>query len=475
MNKIILMLLILISSQLEAVVATVGDVDNGCTYSTISEAIQAVNDGLASVVRVTTNSYTENLILDDIDIEIIGGYIDCQAADTDDKSDIGFTLIAENANESVITITSDQSSTIHLENMMITGGSYGIYGNESTVDLTIQTVTITENAGYGLFINQGQHNVLLNDVTISANEGSGVRCDDEPNIITIKGNSQLTENTAPSYGGGLYANLGCHIDVFSPTVITKNHAQSLAGGIMVNAFSQVNLYGVKIQGNTAVNGGAAFYVYALSELFISQSTISGNTVSVENALGGLGLATNKSTVTIENSLIAENDVNSNVLFADGLNDISILNLKYVTMVNNNSGSSAVFTAYNGAEINVESSIIHSTSDVIFSGIGSPNINLNCAIVNEMGTYDGNDTVTTIIELFDLFVNPNIPSGDYHLKPGSLAIDYCATAANINPDYPFDIDGQDRGVDQPGVDNGGIYDLGADAYYDDLIFMNGFES
>ncbi len=520
MKLIPIMLLIPGASQLQAEIlqpqgtfTTVGG--NGCQYTKLQEAINAAMQGDPSVIRVVNQIYNENLILDDVDVDIIGGYADCQAAIDNNQGGGSFIINAADTNQSVVTITGDQPSTVHLESMNLTGGNVGIY-SASTVNLTLKTITIFNNDSAGAGFMYGNQTVILDDTTISNNNGSGLLCVGSLNNITIKGNSQLVNNTTSGSAGGLGAVYGCYVKAYAPTIIANNQSQSDGGGLISYEGSVVNLYGVTIEGNTAVRGGGITSYNG--EINLHNVTIDGNTATLgggiaalngtvnihgtiiqgNNAAGGSAffatsqdavLSLTQSTISgntteggvsagavlygaradIENSMVVDNSVNGSTLFA-GYG--GILNLRHVTLAGNNESEGTLRLIENSA-VNIESSIIHSGIEVIVSDDGTGSVDMTCAIINEMATYDGIETISVVSNVGDLFVDPL--GGDYHLTFDSPAIDYCETAADVDPNYPTDIDGQVRGVDQPGIDNGGIYDLGADEYHDsDLIFADNFE-
>ncbi len=494
MKLLPLMLLIPGASQLQAEIlqpqgtfTTVGG--NGCQYTKLQEAINAAMQGGSSVIRVVDQTYNENLILDDVDVDIIGGYADCQAASNGNQGDGTFTVNAADLNESVVTITGDQPSTIHLENMNVTGGNGGISNTSVTVQLTTKTVKVSKNSNTGIYFKYGNQTAVLIDTIITGNDGPGLLCIGSSNKVTIKGNSELKENHS-QFGGGLAAAFGCSIDAHAPTVISHNQAAAFGGGVLSYDGSTIDLYGVTIESNAAEQGAAvaAYYgevnmhgvtiqgngafiasaFYAIgnnASISITQSTISGNITEVGTTAGAAMFG---ATVNIENSMVVDNDVNGSTLLAGYQ---GVLNLKYVTVAGNDELDGSVKLVENGA-VNIESSIIHNAVEVVASDDGTGSLDMTCAIINEEGTYDGIETVSVVSNLDTLFVDPL--AGDYHLTFNSPAIDYCATAANIDPNYPTDIDGQVRGVDQPDVNNGGIYDLGADAFYTDLIFKDGVD-
>ncbi len=528
MKSILLTLLIITASQLQAVV-TVGFGD--CNHDNIADALDDVINGDANEIRVVNNlNYMENLALVSLDVDIIGGYTSCENAEANIKNpEAVFNLFSPDDNLSVIRIIGDQPSTINLENMNVQQGRHGILVANTTVNLTLKNVRTLQNSKSGVTFNGGAQTVVLDNIMIDQNSDSGLACSGPMNSITIIGNSELINNTSLAFGGGMLVNNGCQVNV-SSTSITGNSAERQGGGVYVSSGAQVNLHGVNIQSNVAlgdiIGGGAG--VYATDEgtsVTLTQSQLSNNTTSLSlneagsggafyatkgaeisghglrlegngaglnNAFrirnnasllltqsrilnhnlvqGALGSVDSGGTVTIENSIISDN-VNTDgadyIVAAKGSD--TTLNMSYVTLTDNNVSTSSIYGE--DASINISSSIIYE-DQLVFADGGMVSFNITCALVNETDSFTADGTVQVGNPLF---VDAN--NGDYHLQASSPAIDFCTSAANVNVTYPGDIDGQSRGYDQDGVDNGGVYDLGADEYQAgayDLIFEDDFE-
>ncbi len=485
MKLTFLILLILGNFQLHANINGIQVIDfitvgaDGCNYTSLQPAIDSILPGQSSVIRVVDQVYHENLILDDVNVDIIGGYVDCQAAIDNNQNGDSFTVNAEDPTESVVTFSGNQPSIVYLENMNVTGGYAGIYSDGSNIELTMKNMSVLDNFAMGVGIDEGGHMIIIDDTIIAGNYGPAINCAYESNTINIKGNSQFVENISNSGGGALLVSHGCQVDGYKPTIIGNNHAYNgggvfaylggivnlygvtikdntanSGGGVVASAGGHVNLHGVTIKGNDAAHG-SAFYVYGENTtLTLTQSMILENANQIGTS--STGAAMYGATVDIENSMIVDNMINNNTLLA-GYE--ATLNLKYVTLASNGELDGTIKFIENGS-VNIKSSILQNDSVVLLSGDGSGSLSMSCTII-----------VTSGVD--ELFANPLI--GDYHLTSNSPAIDYCTTPEDINPDYPVDIDGQARNAGQLDIEDNNLYDVGADAYYhNDSIFSDDFE-
>ncbi len=517
------MLLAITTFQLQAFV-TVGD--GNCDYVLIQKAL---DEGATELRVVNNKTYEENLILDDIDISISGGYQTCELA-VQGVADGPNSVIsgALNPAQPVISITgAQQQSIVSFDQLTLSDGSEGIYSNSADVTINVDDTVITGNTGSGLYCTGGSSLVSItgaseisqnifdgsggglfvsnlcqvdvySPVLISENEvsmgggvyadqgavvnlhgaviennqasaaGGGIYIADQGTVLTstqsqVLGNLAVTDT---NFGGGIFAIGGSNIS-FVGGLIQGNHSDFDGGGLYLATGAQVNLHGVSLQDNSALHHGGAFIASdAGTTLTLTQTSISQN----EAPGNGVGDIIFGATVNVENSLIYQNMTTNEsfglfLLFGGDSN----LNLNYVTITNNTIPASNEVISVNGSLISALSSIIHNEGHPVFNATNNPILNVNCAIVNEDQSFPADQTVMVTDPMF---VDPS--NDDYHLQANSPAIDYCADEVSLNVEYPGDIDGQLRGYDVPGVDNGGIYDLGADEYDNDLIFESGFE-
>ncbi len=271
-------------------IVTVGS--DECMFGNIQDAVDYVsenNDSVTEIHVASNKNYAEILVLDDTNVSIIGGFSDCLAAQANNKNDEGFEISGLSVNDAVVSITGDQQvTTVYLENMTIQEGAAGVVST-STVDLTMKTVTVYNNYQYGVIFLYGHNTVTLDDTIITYNHGSGLVCAGENNLITIKGNSQLTHNTTAGSGGGMLLGDSCYVDALSSVTVSHNAAtDGYGGGIYADSGAQITMKESSIAVNqSAYMGGGIFVTGEGTTIALDQSSISQNVVlDNTNGLGG---------------------------------------------------------------------------------------------------------------------------------------------------------------------------------------------
>lgn len=251
-------------------------------------------------------------------------------------------------------------------------------------------------------------------------------------------------------------------------------------------------------GNSAIKtGGAIHSIHAdidiSASVFEQNTAANGDVTFVDNYYFETDIDVPNS-IRIEGSLFHHNGdsssastfyVRTNVHF-DVIHSTIVDNEVYT-----GAGTKAIFMSqvWNGHRptIKVSSSIIDNPGHDIFTHINSSDypVDFTCLIVNEKTSLSSANQVSNIAEGraggdFILITDPGFvdrSNKNYHLARGSKAIDYCFTPTYAEVLYK-DIDGQDRGDDDPDHPNNYLlsyYDIGADeAYYGELIFKNSFD-
>ncbi|MCB1584465.1 MAG: hypothetical protein KDI92_15520 [Xanthomonadales bacterium] len=277
-------------------------------------------------------------------------------------------------------------------------------------------------------------------------------------------NALLTDNAASALGGALGVANGASAQVFGYTE-PNNPCWSPGSCMQINA-------------NTANFGGAVYVTGADSSFLLTAGKVSENSANQGVAFGIDGV---NSTLTVSDSMLVDNGQQGNGTYDDNnlvyLNNVGIVSgtgliLDRVTIAGNNL-TQAVLENNNGGSLDVYSSIILDQQNVYSEIPGNSSSHFECMIAHENSSYSAGGTVTVVNPLVEpVFVNPQ--GGNYHLHVNSPAIDYCYDASGNST---TDIDYDDRGVDNPDIDNlHGTYDLGADEFNinNDIIFKNGFE-
>ncbi len=201
-------------------------------------------------------------------------------------------------------------------------------------DLTISglgtgLVTIDGANQYQLFIIRSGATVNLSDLTLtnSGGNGSGGAIKNAGKLI---GSSLLFTSNSADQGGGLY-NAGAA--TIRSSTFSSNSAGS-NGGAIYNLSGGLTLSGSTLSGNSA-RAGAGLGV-ANGTVFVINSTLTGNTASVSGG-GGLDMAGGTTKVTLINSTFANNAAVSNPLLSGIWQESGTLTVQN-TIVANNSGA-----------------------------------------------------------------------------------------------------------------------------------------
>jgi uncharacterized repeat protein (TIGR01451 family) len=361
-----------------------------------------------------------------------------------------------------------------LENNLFQGNGAGDNGGGTyigaTTHVTISGNTFEANEGSGVFVaGYGTDSSVVNiheNVFLANSGGLGGGL----YLHGCKGTVQLNifqKNHAAGSGGGLFILSGESLTVHGNTVV-DNHAHYGGGGIFV-ASGTPTLSHNSIQGNYAeAGGGICVYTYGA----YTYADLIGNNIFSNTAIYGGGISVGLPTkqdsviVTLRGNVVSGNEASA---LGGGLyisewegheviaeNDIFAANLapweavymsegtltaRHWTLVNN--GKYALTTG-SGTAI-LHNTIVASHSVGGFAGAG---ITADHTLFFNSGTPCTNGAACTN-NLFGAprFVNP--VDGDYHIGPGSAAID-----AGVDAGVTEDIDGEPRPMG-PG------YDIGAD--------------
>ncbi len=545
--------------------ASVGNDPINCNFDTIQAAI---NSGVDEVRIQRFLTYTENLIIQNQSIKLIGGYDNCFEANSGaGQTGLSATIDGNNL-APVININNDNAVyDITIENLWLENGNStinffggGIEAKGMLTSVNINNIRATNNAGSGINV-EDIDSLIIKDSLINNNNatiGGGIAC--SATSTTIYGTTVIVSNSASIAGGGIYAYNQCDLTYFSGQPhpanaiagISGNSTSGQGGGIYAYDGSTINLYGfeidfgngnilgdssvpVKITNNIAdSDGGGLFILGANTQATLSGIDFGNNRTSTGNgggiavfdqaklvvtryelpcwddihcnlfyfnrsstgATGGGGIyagtntvigignayfekntasfgtalyLTNGSQTTIEGSVFTDNNANNGRAgnYVIDLESFSQLTLGFNTFVDNLATTTI---------INVNSSTMINKGNLFFEYASDPVIIrtastlTNDCIVSRVTT----DIVgTNIVQAtFDPFVDRSIQN--FHLDEisGGVAIDLCDTSL-YNPSLK-DMDHEPRGIDLPLTNTDGPYDVGADEFFVEELFSNGFE-
>jgi len=301
------------------------------------------------------------------------------------------------------------------------GGVYVITATVTLADNDIFGNTAQYGAGVSLINSQGtlHHNTIFSN-TATGGGGGVFAYEGAP---TLSGNAILS-NTSSNIGGGLY--------LFSTTpsllynTVAGNNARRSGGGICI-ASCNPTLTGNLVIGNEATKGGGI-------ELWYSDSPLTNNVIADNRATArGSGLWIGRSEPSLRHTTLARNtggDGGGVFVTNDGSSTPRTVVMTNTILVGHAVGISV--TA--GSKVTLEATLWGSGAWANGTDWGGDGI-IVAGTINVRGD--------------PAFVNPD--GGDYHIGPGSAAID-----AGVNAGVTTDIDGDFRPKE-------GGYDIGADEF------------
>jgi len=244
---------------------TVGGDPNGCHFNSIQDAIDAAQTGGETEIRIATNKvYSENLVIDDISVSLIGGYVDCIDAGLPFGPGTDYSAVFGAVDTLPVTriFGNSERHNIEIQNMKFTGnGNSGSLGGGIVVSgadarIVIDNARINFNSavtGGGLAVIGGNADVELTSTLIDFNTaqvgGGGIYCAGNDASIVIGKQSSVELNNSIfnslSVGGGIYVVSGCDITLFSANV-SNNNASADGGGIYASGGSEVTMIGYEV-------------------------------------------------------------------------------------------------------------------------------------------------------------------------------------------------------------------------------------
>jgi parallel beta-helix repeat protein len=384
----------------------------------------------------------------------------------------------------------------------------GVYVTAATATIRDnQVFSNTADLGGGLYLDQSD--LTLTDNTVTANtayeEGGGLYLGESN--ATLGGNS-VSNNTAAYHGGGLYlyvsaaalnANTvsyntaywvgggGMYLDgsdaTLSGNTLAHNTAGEDGGGLYLDG-SNATLSDNTISSNTADDGGGLYVDESdatfNSNVFLSNTaraggglylrrsapTLNGNTVSSNSADNGGGLYLDQCEATLINNLVADNQAHGK---GSGLYiEASSPRLRHTTVARNRGGDgSGIYVTkawwdsyYSTVALTNTILVSHTVGLAVTAGNTAT---LEATLWGDGAWANGTDwggegtIITGAVNVWGdpAFADPD--AGDYHIGPGSAAID-----TGVDVGVTTDMDGHPRPI-------GDGFDIGADEYAAVLYF------
>ncbi len=404
-------------------------------------------------------------------VRLLGGW---NSGFTARDPDISITILDAQRNGRVVYIDGHISPTI--DGFSITGGNAtGLGGG----------LFAGSDAGGGIYsLNASptiQHNIITNNVasTLSGVRalGGGIYIQDAPTPAVV-GYNQIMSNTAgigiqQGDGGGIFLDSPADVlaNTFRDNEACKSCNRSLGGGLYVGwTTSQIqithNIFknnrarqgggihltwsAVQVNGNTLISntvtgdGGGLYSTYDKGSNIIANVVMS-NTAADDGGGLSIYITQGPEATRLVNNIIAHNLAG---YFGGGLYAHTDWNLSAITLTHNTVvGNGTGLNVGNNMTATLINNIIVSHTLGITVIISGGNVFADHTLF--WGNTDDGIRGVNPVDSDPAFVNP--AAGDYHIGPGSGAID-----AGLDAGATTDIDGDPRPP-------GGGHDLGADEY------------
>jgi hypothetical protein len=316
------------------------------------------------------------------------------------------------------------------------------------------------------------------DQSLDFSYGGGIWVEGAAAVI----NSNWVYSNTAAYGGGVF--LGAANADLIGNMITTNTAKLWGGGLSTYQCPEVVLVGNLVVSNTALQGGgllmsvisAALRGNLISanygeigggglQIGAEQVTLDGNMI-VGNSTGGQGggLSLGADNATLRNNVIADNRAliagGGLVILDAGYADVSAHDLLHNTVARNQAGDGSGILVVDWGEDDVTVALTNTVlvSQTVGISVSAGNtVTLQGTLWGSGAWANGMDwggdgsilTGTVNVWGDPVFVDP--AAGDYHIGPGSAAID-----AGVDAGVLVDMDGEFRPA-------GRGYDIGADEY------------
>ena len=204
--------------------------------------------------------------------------------------------------------------------------------------------------------------VLLQNMTIENGVGSHGGGIYNTSNLTLEGVTVQNNKADSGHGGGIYSLGGSLTIQKDGTVysnITGNTAKNRGGGIYYEGASNLIITQADVLDNEALEGsGGGVYVTG-ANLTLTQSTIGNNTAKIN----GGGINSMSTDITMVNSTIANNtsgELGGGLAFFIG----GTLDMNFVTIANNISGTNTAVTALFGGGIYTSAGTLNMTNSVV---------------------------------------------------------------------------------------------------------------
>jgi len=353
----------------------------------------------------------------------------------------------------------------------------GVYNNiNGVLDITDSVITgnsVTKNNGVGGGIrstgstgsNHSDPKVTITNSQISDNHADGGSGDgggiyaDAYTILTIKGGSTISNNTAGRDGGGIYANGNTIVTIQGGSTISNNTAGRDGGGIYNNGL-RLEVDSSTVSDNEADRDAGGIYSWHESKLAVNNSTISNNTSDGKGGGIFIDVGAGNYRNSVDNEIFYSNIFgnqayqgggifNNGALYIYGSTiDSNIAHEEVISALDRSGDGGGIYSGNQGQLFVYDSTIRNNKADVDGGGIASYR--------------DGGS------------INIPIPHKYFRiLNTLTLGVNYLIDA--FTPPEPFVIYNSTIAYNQAGKYGGGIYTISATGIFNCTIAYNQAET
>ena len=183
----------------------------------------------------------------------------------------------------------------------LAGGTLTVSSNVKIAGPGAKVLTIDAHGAGEVFVVADPASVVFDALTITGgnNTGFGGGIENESNGSVTVSNCTISNNYALN-GGGIDHSTSGNLTITNST-ISGNGTNFYGGGVFINSSGTVKLLNSTFSGNNAPNNGGAIVNIGTGAVQISNCTISKNSSN-----SGGGIESDSGTVTVANSIIADN-------------------------------------------------------------------------------------------------------------------------------------------------------------------------
>lgn len=234
-------------------------------------------------------------------------------------------------------------------NSSYNGGGIYIGNNDMKIEIYDSQILDNTASGYGGGINLDGYtlqkfileNVLIDGNTATEDYGGGIFLSGEDLLIAEMNDVIITNNSAGQGGGGVYME-NCSAYIVNSEISDNTATFNGGGAIYTDSFGFLNFKNVTINNNQAFEGGGFYIFYPYSDIGffdLTNSTVSNNS-SLSGPGGGIYIAGDYVNTNIISTTLFGNisETEGGAYAVESSADQSIADFKHVTISHNEAGT-----------------------------------------------------------------------------------------------------------------------------------------